>query len=183
MPGSRRENSHKKLQKHKGNKKQRICGCFCCNCRLSTSSSDDFDSFDCERGDHFGLGRLSHAMVQERLEQLIQSYKTSRRETKKPNSHEDIYEKTPRVESGNKVMLAMQKFSYDPRKDFRDSMFEVIAENQIVKPKELRSLLDCYLSMNTEECRMLILEAFHEVCLQLFICPSPLPSNFIDCKY
>ncbi|KAK9090181.1 hypothetical protein Sjap_023358 [Stephania japonica] len=35
------------------------------------------------------------------------------------------------------VMVAMDKYSYDPRKDFRDSMVEMITRKSIEDPKDL----------------------------------------------
>ncbi|KAK9138725.1 hypothetical protein Sjap_009319 [Stephania japonica] len=45
------------------------------------------------------------------------------------------------------VMVAMDKYSYDPRKDFIDSMVEMITVNQIEDPKDLRCFLNCYVSI------------------------------------
>ena len=66
------------------------------------------------------------------------------------------------------VMVAMEKCSYDPRKDFRESMVEMITANRIQEPKDLRSLLNYYVSMNSEY-HGIILEVFHEVCTNLFL--------------
>ena len=68
------------------------------------------------------------------------------------------------------VMVAMEKSSYDPREDFRESITEMIMANRIYEPKDLRRLLNCYVSMNSEEYRSVILEVFHEVCTNVFLC-------------
>ncbi|OVA12428.1 Ovate protein family [Macleaya cordata] len=62
---------------------------------------------------------------------------------------------------------AMVKCSFDPQKDFRDSMVEMIAENQIGKPEELEELLACYLSLNSEEYHDVIIEVFKQVWFDL----------------
>ena len=67
------------------------------------------------------------------------------------------------------LMVAMEKCSDDPREDFRESMVEMITANRIDEPRDLRSLLDYYVSMNSEEYHGVILEVFHEVCSHLFL--------------
>ncbi|KAK8477888.1 hypothetical protein V6N11_020975 [Hibiscus sabdariffa] len=62
------------------------------------------------------------------------------------------------------VMVAMEKCSYDPREDFRKSMAKMITANRIQQPKELRILLNYYVSVNSDEYHGIILEVFHEVC-------------------
>ena len=68
------------------------------------------------------------------------------------------------------VLLAVDRSSYDPRTDFRESILEVIVSRGLQEPEELRSLLNCYISLNSREHRRVILEAFHEVCCRLFLC-------------
>lgn len=72
------------------------------------------------------------------------------------------------------VMVAMEKSSYDPRKDFRESIEQMIKTNRIYEPRDLRRLLNYYVSMNSEEHQGVILEVFHEVCTNLF---------FSSCKH
>uniref|UniRef100_A0A803NYV1 Transcription repressor n=1 Tax=Cannabis sativa TaxID=3483 RepID=A0A803NYV1_CANSA len=55
------------------------------------------------------------------------------------------------------------------REDFRESMVEMIMANRIREPKDLRSLLNYYVSMNSDEYHGVILEVFHEVCSRLFL--------------
>jgi len=68
------------------------------------------------------------------------------------------------------LMVAIEKSSGDPRGDFRQSMVEVILANRIEQPKDLRYLLDCYLSVNPKEYKEVILEVFHQVCSDIFLC-------------
>ena len=99
-------------------------------------------------------------MVQERLDQMIRERQEARQVERRRQSSE-----------GTKfiVMVALEKCSYDPREDFRESMVEMIMTNRIQDPKDLRSLLNYYVSMNSDEYHGTILEVFHEVCSNLFL--------------
>ncbi|KAJ0808706.1 putative transcription factor OFP family [Helianthus annuus] len=137
------------------------CKTFCCNCRLSVSSSSEEET-DSRKSDRFPtVSSLAHAMVQERLEQIIRERQESKNEERRRRVREE----------GNRlfVMVAMEKSSYNLRQDFRDSMMEMITTNRISDPKDLRRLLNCYISMNSEEFHSVILEVFHEVCSNLFL--------------
>ncbi|KAH6823354.1 hypothetical protein C2S53_001713 [Perilla frutescens var. hirtella] len=144
-----RDKKQKKLQ-------SRCSQAFCCNCRLSVSSPEDSDEF-------LTVSSIAHAMVQERLDQMIRERQEARnvqRSTRRRAKHEE----TKLV-----VMVAMEKSSYDPREDFRESMEQMIVVNRIQETKDLRRLLNFYVSMNSEEFRGTILEVFHEVCTDLFV--------------
>nr|GMD11362.1 probable transcription repressor OFP9 [Ipomoea batatas] len=157
------------------NKKQTLIrgpcnAALCCSScsRLSVSSSEDPQSSGGGSSGRFpAISSLSHAMVQERLEQMIREREeVSRRVQRRHGSSSS---------GGNSkliVMVAMEKCSYDPLEDFRESIRQMIVANRIWEPKDLRRLLNCYVSMNSEESREVILEAFHDVCSTLFLsCP------------
>lgn len=152
MKGSSREYKKQKLQ-------QRGCQALCCSCsRLSVSSSEEAESSNSNR--FATISSLAHAMVQERLAQMIRERQEARhRERRIKNEGAKFI-----------VMVAMEKCSYDPREDFRESMVEMIMANRLEEPKDLRSLLNYYMSMNSEEYHGIILEVFHEVCSNLFLC-------------
>ncbi|VVB12541.1 unnamed protein product [Arabis nemorensis] len=59
--------------------------------------------------------------------------------------------------------FAVVKCSSDPQKDFRDSMIEMIMENGINHPEELKELLVCYLKLNTDEYHDMIIKVFQQV--------------------
>ncbi|VFQ80133.1 unnamed protein product [Cuscuta campestris] len=59
--------------------------------------------------------------------------------------------------------LAVVKASFDPEKDFRESMMEMIVENKIKSSKDLEELLACYLSLNSGEYHGHIIEAFQHI--------------------
>lgn len=147
----------------RGLKKQKlqVRGCkktFCCSCRLSVSSSDEGESANSNR--FATISSVAHAMIQEKLDQMIKERRDARHEEKRKAKHD-----------GTKfvLMVAAEKSSYDPREDFRRSMMEMITANRIYEPRDLRSLLNYYLTMNSEEYRGLILEVFHEVCTCMFL--------------
>lgn len=59
--------------------------------------------------------------------------------------------------------FAVVKSSVDPQRDFRDSMMEMIVENNIRASKDLEDLLACYLSLNSKEYHDLIVKAFEQI--------------------
>ncbi|CAL5333941.1 hypothetical protein CsSME_00016100 [Camellia sinensis var. sinensis] len=59
--------------------------------------------------------------------------------------------------------FAIVKSSFDPQRDFRESMVEMIVENNIRGSKELEELLACYLSLNSDEYHGLIVKAFQQI--------------------
>lgn len=97
-------------------------------------------------------------MVQEKLDQMIRERHGER------NRRARRDEETKFV-----VMVAMEKSSYDPREDFRESMEQMIVANRIHETKDLRRLLNYYVTMNSDEFRGVILEVFHQVCTDLFV--------------
>ncbi|KAA8549495.1 hypothetical protein F0562_001179 [Nyssa sinensis] len=71
-----------------------------------------------------------------------------------------------RSNSGRKsysMSFAIVKSSFDPQKDFKDSMAEMIVENNIRASKDLEELLACYLSLNSNEYHGLIVKAFEQI--------------------
>ncbi|KAL6204290.1 hypothetical protein ACLB2K_021558 [Fragaria x ananassa] len=59
--------------------------------------------------------------------------------------------------------FAVVKSSLDPQRDFKDSMREMIMENNIKESKDLEDLLACYLSLNSREYHDLIVKAFEQI--------------------
>ncbi|KAL2495442.1 putative transcription repressor OFP9 [Forsythia ovata] len=147
----------REVKKHKF--QLRGCKALCCSCRLSvSSSSEEAESSNSVRFPT--ISSIAHAMVQERLDQMIRERREARIEERRRIRHR---------ETKFVVMVAMEKSSYDPREDFRESMEQMIMVNRIREAKDLRSLLDYYVTMNSEEYRGIILEVFHEVCTNLFL--------------
>ncbi|KAK7332090.1 hypothetical protein VNO80_28837 [Phaseolus coccineus] len=77
---------------------------------------------------------------------------------KMKKEREEIVEEIPGLES-----FAVIKSSIDPKQDFRDSMIEMIIENQIIEPEEMEDLLACYLTLNADEYHDLIIKVFRKV--------------------
>ena len=61
----------------------------------------------------------------------------------------------------------MVKTSRDPRRDFRESMLEMIAESGICTAADLEDLLACYLSLNAAEYHELIVDVFEHIWVSL----------------
>lgn len=59
--------------------------------------------------------------------------------------------------------FAVVKASFDPEKDFRDSMMEMIVENNMRESKDLEDLLACYLSLNENQYHHQIIKAFEQI--------------------
>jgi uncharacterized protein (TIGR01568 family) len=63
--------------------------------------------------------------------------------------------------------FAVVKSSSDPQRDFRESMVEMIVENNIRKSKDLEELLACYLSLNSAEYHNVIVKVFEQIWFDL----------------
>ncbi|KAK6279620.1 hypothetical protein POUND7_019887 [Theobroma cacao] len=63
--------------------------------------------------------------------------------------------------------FAVVKSSFDPQRDFRDSMVEMIMENNIRASKDLEDLLACYLSLNADEYHDVIIKVFKQIWFDL----------------
>jgi len=63
--------------------------------------------------------------------------------------------------------FAVVKSSFDPQRDFRESMVEMIVENNIRASKDLEDLLACYLSLNSDEYHDLIIKVFKQIWFNL----------------
>ncbi|XP_057435378.1 transcription repressor OFP1-like [Lotus japonicus] len=63
--------------------------------------------------------------------------------------------------------FAIVKSSFDPQRDFRESMVEMIEQNNIRDSKDLEDLLACYLSLNSDEYHDLIIKVFKQIWFDL----------------
>ncbi|XP_022893514.1 transcription repressor OFP1-like [Olea europaea var. sylvestris] len=59
--------------------------------------------------------------------------------------------------------FAIVKSSQNPQRDFRESMVEMIVENNIRASKDLEELLACYLTLNSDEYHDLIIKVFRQI--------------------
>ncbi|KAJ1262309.1 hypothetical protein BS78_09G096500 [Paspalum vaginatum] len=63
--------------------------------------------------------------------------------------------------------FAVVKASTDPPRDFRESMVEMIVDNDVHVAEDMQELLECYLSLNSSEYHAVIMEVFRGVCLEI----------------
>ncbi|XAR55751.1 hypothetical protein NMG60_11035941 [Bertholletia excelsa] len=63
--------------------------------------------------------------------------------------------------------FAVVKASEDPQRDFRESMVEMIMENNIRTSKDLEDLLACYLQLNSDEHHAMIIRVFKQIWFDL----------------
>ncbi|KAI3844163.1 hypothetical protein MKX03_023100 [Papaver bracteatum] len=111
----------------KKNKKKCSSCCCCCNCRYRATSLDDSSYCHSTDSNEPIASTSSHTMVQERLDQMIRD-RSMRIGDKLKN--EGLRKKRRSKERLNIystksiVMVALDKYSYDPREDFRESMIE-----------------------------------------------------------
>ncbi|KAK8482309.1 hypothetical protein V6N13_078164 [Hibiscus sabdariffa] len=79
--------------------------------------------------------------------------------------------------------FAMVKCSFDPEKDFRDSMMEMIRENRISQPEELEELLACYLTLNSDVYHDLIIKVFQQVWFDMDQASSEIDFQNEQCSF
>ncbi|WOL01514.1 transcription repressor OFP1-like [Canna indica] len=75
----------------------------------------------------------------------------------------DSTEKRVQHEAETEVGVAIVKNSSNPYMDFRSSMAEMIAERQMSSAREMESLLNSYLSLNSPLHHSVIMEAFVDI--------------------
>lgn len=179
---SRSKNIANSQTDHQQNSKKSHCRALCCGSRLSVSSttscSEPIRSSDTELIND--LSNMAHGMVQARLEHIIGEnshplgfHERHRRDLSfgKTYCNKSVSNANTTTDSKKYVVLvAIERDSYDPREDFRNSIMEVITCKGLVEPKELKGLLNCYVSLNSSEHHQPILEAFVDVCSALFVC-------------
>ncbi|KAJ0960507.1 hypothetical protein J5N97_001634 [Dioscorea zingiberensis] len=68
--------------------------------------------------------------------------------------------------------VAVEKDSSEPYIDFRESMVQMIVQNEIYGWEDLRELLRRMLSLNSPQYHPVILRAFSDVCQAVFSPPS-----------
>ncbi|RZC63054.1 hypothetical protein C5167_024821 [Papaver somniferum] len=73
----------------------------------------------------------------------------------------------PVVSSNVSDSFAVIKSSFDPQRDFRESMVEMIVENDLRKSGDLEELLACYLSLNSNEYHDIIVKVFQQIWFDL----------------
>jgi uncharacterized protein (TIGR01568 family) len=102
---------------------------------------------------------------------------TRRQQETRPASKKKRTNKAARGEDGGGVGVAVEKDSYDPRADFRDSMAQMVAEMGLCDWDGLRCMLRRLLALNAPRHHAAILAAFAEVCAQIVAAP-PSPAAY-----
>ncbi|CAO2823997.1 unnamed protein product [Amaranthus hypochondriacus] len=59
--------------------------------------------------------------------------------------------------------IAIEKDSSDPYVDFRQSMLQMIVENEIYTKNDLKQLLNCFLQLNSPSLHGIIIRVFTEI--------------------
>ncbi|XP_074310241.1 transcription repressor OFP1-like [Silene latifolia] len=59
--------------------------------------------------------------------------------------------------------FAVVKSSFDPQRDFKESMVEMIVQNNLTAAKDLEDLLTCYLTLNLDEYHDVIIKVFKQI--------------------
>ena len=88
---------------------------------------------------------------------------SARSRKSKPATPPASLRKTPAPPPPLAESFAVVKASADPRRDFRESMEEMIAEKGIRDAADLEDLLACYLALNAAEHHDLIVEVFEQI--------------------
>ncbi|KAG4981086.1 hypothetical protein JHK85_035044 [Glycine max] len=81
-----------------------------------------------------------------------------------PNNNNSMPKPNPKLVDS----IAVEKDSNDPHKDFRASMLQMILEREIYTETDLRELLECFLKLNATCHHQLIVQAFMEICEEVF---------------
>ncbi|XP_027338167.1 transcription repressor OFP5 [Abrus precatorius] len=97
---------------------------------------------------------------------------------KMKKGRDEIVEDKPGLDN-----FAVVKCSLDPKQDFRDSMIEMITENQISRPEEMEELLACYLTLNADEYHDLIIKVFRQVWFDMSHGSLDIKSDIQCCSY
>lgn len=94
----------------------------------------------------------------------LEDYASSRKKNNN-NKMEEKEEENDRVYSSTagRRCFAVVKASVDPQRDFRESMVEMIVQNQIRVSKDLEDLLASYLSLNSNQYHPFIINAFEQI--------------------
>ncbi|KAJ4786914.1 transcription repressor [Rhynchospora pubera] len=155
----------------------------CCTCRVTTSPTDII--IDVTATERVVSKKLPPIITKQQSPEAKPEEKSPTEEKKSPPKEVHRIKtrvKSPRVltkktkhrksnakrkECGNLDGFAVVKSSSDPQRDFRESMIEMIVENNICKTKDLEELLACYLSLNSAEYHNVIVKVFEQIWFDL----------------
>ncbi|XVF40271.1 hypothetical protein PTKIN_Ptkin01aG0098800 [Pterospermum kingtungense] len=112
-------------------------------------------------------------MKQSNKVRLFSPRTASRVEICKIKALEDMKKAKSKMKAAKQMTItrlenfAMVKCSFDPEKDFKDSMIEMIREKRMSQPEELEELLACYLTLNSDAYHDIIIKVFQQVWFHL----------------
>ncbi|GAB2235910.1 hypothetical protein Droror1_Dr00026355 [Drosera rotundifolia] len=100
----------------------------------------------------------SSAQTASSFSPFIEHYPSSSGDLENNNAYHDAFGR--RVGSKS---VAVEKESEDPYLDFRQSMLQMIVENEIYSKDELKELLNCFLQLNEPGLHGVIIRVFTEI--------------------
>ncbi|XP_019446844.1 PREDICTED: transcription repressor OFP1-like isoform X2 [Lupinus angustifolius] len=130
---------------------------------------------------HNKKGSMKVKIVKENTSTIKEQRNSPVRRFSMSSSKVKVHVNSPRIERrkvhshGRKIALssssrrslsdsfAIVKSSFNPQKDFRESMMEMIVENNLRGSKDLEDLLACYLSLNSDEYHDIIIKVFKQI--------------------
>ncbi|KAG8365573.1 hypothetical protein BUALT_Bualt18G0119500 [Buddleja alternifolia] len=149
-------------------------------CRSSVNEDDVFDS---NKGNEMKIKTESRSLNREsrsrKAKQMSRVKTYSPRAECKIRAIEEMKKAKMKLKKMNEMKeqvmecdavfgsFAVAKSSFNPERDFRDSMVEMIRERGIRRPEELEELLACYLTLNGDEYHGVIIKVFREVWFKL----------------
>ncbi|KAL2899388.1 Transcription repressor OFP1 [Bienertia sinuspersici] len=152
--------------------------CSCC-CRISSSTTDiiiDLKHHDNQTHEESNINRKFQqlnefdAASELELRPILTKLPTGN-ELKRIGDNNEYVRKLKSRKPSLSDSFAIVKSSIDPHRDFKDSMVEMILENNLRGFKDLENLLACYLSLNCKEYHPLIVNAFEQIWLDV-ICST-----------
>lgn len=120
---------------------------------ISTSASADRHRYIAENTTSSALGTAVPARLSEFMRKMLPS----------KAEEEEV------VEGKVRESYAVVKRSEDPYKDFRRSMAEMVMEKEMFERKDLEELLRCFLELNSEHLHGVIVRAFVDIWVALFV--------------
>ncbi|KAF3327377.1 transcription repressor OFP2-like protein [Carex littledalei] len=144
----------------------------CCTCRVTTSPTDII--IDVTGPERFVSKKLPPIVTKSPPKEKKSPPKETQRLKTRGKSPRVLTKKIKHRKSNARRKdcaildsFAVVKSSSDPIKDFRESMVEMIIENNIRKSKDLEDLLACYLSLNSTEYHSVIVKVFEQIWFDL----------------
>ena len=108
------------------------------------------------------------AVLHEDFNQAGRSFNEASKRAKQRRSKQVASVPSPPAPAPKERVAVVVESSYDPYNDFRQSMIEMIIDQDIHETSDLEELLQCYLSLNEPEYHSVIVDVFTDVWYELF---------------